>query len=1180
MRRKPTAEEICTFLEGRDPEERIVNIDYQYQDDFVKVVIRNKNDEKVYREEPFYPFVWATYEACQKLAGNNREALKASMHKYNIRCDRLSIDNIEGVPCEKMLNGYRFMFRAKVPMSYSKFLKFFKDNGNPIYSDNKNEEQGKSSNKGQYICVTPQEQYLISSGKRFFKGYDDYNDILRMTFDLETEGLDPTRHRIEWYGIRMNRKCWVGKERKHFVIEMQLQGKTKEEKDRSELQLIEKALSIIYSLRPDVITAHNGENFDWSFIIERCKQLGTTIEDVSAKYFNKKSLINYANELGITTYNACNHIYDDGFKDRCDKRGIRYYEARKKINGIRSISKNKRETTLKLGGEIEHFHQTIVPGIIITDSMHAVKRAQATDSNFKESNLKYATKYLKMVKPNRVYIPGDRISELSNDYEKHYAFNPTNGKWYEITESMPLVAGQGYEAVSGHYIVEQYLGDDLWECDKVEYALNGTDFMLAKIIPVPFSKCVTMGTAGQWKAIMLAWSYENGLAIPKPENTGKFTGGLSRLLRVGFVEGVIKLDYNSLYPSIILTWAISDDTDLCGAMLQMLEYVLTTREKHKGLKKAAGKVVDKYEKLINEGIELTPEQKAEYDQASNAFKIEDNRQMSVKKLGNSFFGSYGSNNGSVFPWKSLKCAERTTCTGRMALRLMISHFHGLGYEPIVGDTDGFNFKLPTSYRYTEDNPYIGLGKSRETKEGAKYTGYEADVAEFNDMYMCDMHYHVNAVNKMGLGIDEVVTSTINFSRKNYADYFPEKPYPEDVKMVGNTIKSKKMPEYIAKFLDRGIRLLLQNKGSEFLEEYYNYVEKIYNYQIPLKDIASKGKIKLTTEQYINDYCKTKTKAGRLKSRQAWMELAVREGLKVDMGDTLYYINTGKSQSQADVKKVSSYVTTEENGTEKNITATIERDYKKYRKENKERGVKDGMSKDEFIKANYPNARLVEEITLNAMLLPREMVESEKEFFCEEGKEYNAPKYIKQFNNRITPLLVCFSKSIRDKILIKVPSERPYFTAEEAVLTSGEPNNPSDQDTYEQLMTMEDKEIKFWATYPEFEIPYLKECGMNWDEIYADYQERMRKEKERGIDIVRKRYDEIVTNMTESDVEKLMDEGELPAGLDEIVDVDPTTGHFVSKQYPEYEIGSILDILESMGMNTNDYVEDEQLAFTE
>lgn len=1167
VRKRPTEEEIHEFLEGRDPEQRIVNLDYQNQNSYIRVKLRDENDKKYYHEEPFYPFLWATHEACMKLVGNDREAFKARMRKRGIECKKLSIDNIEGVPCEKMLNGYRFMFRAKVPMSYNEFLRFFKDCGNPVYSDKKEKEEEGKSTKGQYLVVTPQEQFLIYTGKRFFKGYDDYNDVLRMIFDLETEGLDPKRHRIEWYGIRFNRPFMYEGKRTTFLTEMQLSGKTKEEKDKSELKLIEYAFQVIRSFQPDIITAHNGENFDWKFIIERCKQLGTSIEEVSAKYFNPKSLIEYAESYGISMTDACNRTFGgDAFEYECHKRNEKPYEVRRKIGSIRSISKKKNETTLKLGGEVEHFYQTIVPGIIITDSIHAVKRTQATDSSFKESNLKYATKYLKMVKPNRVYIPGDRISELSKDYNPNYAFSHSTGKWYKIDENNPLT--EGYEVVSGHYIVKEYLSDDLWECDKVEYALNGTDFMLSKIIPVPFSKCVTMGTAGQWKAIMLAWSYENGLAIPKPENTGKFTGGLSRLLRVGFVENVIKLDYNSLYPSIILTWAISDDTDLCGAMLKMLEYVLTTRETHKKLKKEAGQIVDYYEKLEKDGAILTEEQLNEFRIASNSYKIEDNRQMSVKKLGNSYFGSYGANNGSVFPWKSIKCAERTTCTGRMALRLMISHFYGLGYEPIVGDTDGFNFKLPKTYRYTTENPYIGLGKSRETKEGVKYTGYEADVAEFNDMYMCDMHYHANAVNKMGLGIDEIVASTINFSRKNYADYFPEKPYPDDVKMVGNTIKSKKMPEYISKFLDRGIRLLLQGNGSGFLEEYYNYIEKIYNYQIPLRDIASKGKVKHNLNDYVNTYCKTMTKAGRLKSRQAWMELAVKENLSVDIGDTLYYINTGKSKSQADVKKVSSYFESVD-GVEKNITTTIDKEFKNYRKDCKERGIKDAMSKDDFIKKNHPEAKLKEEIILNSTLLSREVVESEKDFYCEEGKEYNAPKYISQFNSRITPLLVCFSKNIRKKILINVPSERPYFTAEDAALTSGEPNNPGDQDTYEQLMTMEDKEIRFWSSHPEFEIPYLKECGMNWDEIYNDYLERMRIEKERGIDVIRKKYDEIVENLSDDDVELIL-EGELPEELLEIIDIDTKTGHFVSKQYPEYEIGSILDLLEHAGVETEDY----------
>ena len=89
---------------------------------------------------------------------------------------------------------------------------------------------------------------------------------------------------------------------------------------------------------------------------------------------------------------------------------------------------------------------------------------------------------------------------------------------------------------------------------------------------------------------------------------------------------------------------------------------------------------------------------------------------------------------------------------------------------VLSNTDGFNFKLPDSkdYRYTDEHPYISPGLSRETKKDEKYTGFKADVAEFNDLFMSDKHYAPNAINKMGLGIDELVSSTINFSRKNYS----------------------------------------------------------------------------------------------------------------------------------------------------------------------------------------------------------------------------------------------------------------------------------------------------------------------------------------------------------------------------------------------------------------------------
>ena len=1199
-----TPEVVSTFLEGYDPQERIVNFDYKYSDNFITIIYRNENDDKCTSRDSFMPFLWATKRACLRLCNQDRTELSNLMKKYGIWVKALDTTNVNGEVVEDILDGYIYMFYATKPMSYSKFLEFFKVAGNPVYSTKKEEQNSnvKSSfteqpeakkDKRQYLVVPPIEQYMIASGKRMFKGYDDYDQCLRMIFDLETTGLNTEKDRIEEFGFRFNRPVKYKGEYMEFEKIYKTEGETEEEKNASELENIDTMLRIIYTFRPDVVTAHNGETFDWSIIIGACKRLGTSIEEMSKKYFNGDV-----------------------------------------------VTKNKRETILKLGGEIETFNQTIVPGTIITDSLHAVRRAQALDSNMLFSNLKYITKYSKIVKPNRVYVPGDKISEIRNDTKNMYAFNEIDGDWYlydptyvpkevkpdpnmtieyfqaQIDEDILLAEASGgtmggkyteddtaedlynkyienialenanattrkgktedkftlykknilldgYEIVTGEYIINRYLLDDLWECDKVEHRYNTSNFLICKMLPVPYQKCCTMGTAGQWKSMMLAWSYENNLAIPPFGESKSFTGGLSRLLKVGFVDNVAKFDYNSLYPSIILTWAITDVKDLMNTMLAFLEHVLTQREKYKGLTKKAGKKAEALQEELDAMDKSNVDEWRKLNDEVNHWKSEesfnDKKQLPLKILGNSFFGSYGAPN--VFPWGSIECAERTTCTGRMSLRLMIYWFNKIGYQPIVGDTDGFNFKLPDTYRYTEDNPYVSTGVSRVTEEGKKYIGFEADVAEFNDLFMRDFNYHPEATNKMGLGIDEVVAATINFSRKNYADYFPEKNPPKDVKKVGNSIKSKKMPSYIANFLEKGIRLLLQKNGQEFIEEYYSYVEKIYNYQIPLKDIASKGKIKKTIKEYIED-CKTITKAGRPKSRQAWMELALKNNLKVNMGETIYYINTGKSKSHPDVKKVTYYYGVDGLfNDKKDMRVTLEKEYKKDNIDGKLAPKDVKLSFNDWVKKHHPEISIEEEVILNCQLVPREVIESEVDMFCDDGMEYNVAKYVEQFNKRITPLLVCFHPDIRNKILVTNPDKRQYFTAEECELCSGLPNKPGDQDTYEQLMTMEDKEIRFWLKHPEWKIPFLDICEMNWDEIVADYEYRMMREKELGVNKTRELFDKVLENMTASDFESFED-GELPTALTAVIIIDPQTGNFVSKDYPDIVIGTIYDVFDA------------------
>lgn len=635
---KITDEIVNTFLNGHDPMERIISVECDYMEDMVSIIYVNERGQKMVKKDQFKPFCWAKHSACVRMFKGDIKLLARKLKEYGINVRALITAGVDGKTHERVKNGYKFLFFSTRKMSYNRFLNFFKEAGTPVYGS----KEDRSDQTREFMTASPVEQYLIQTGKRLFKGYENYDELKRFLFDLETQGLNPEVHAIDQIGMRTNK----GFER---IITITGEGR---EREINELNAIEEFVRTIAIEKPDIIAGHNSENFDWDFLIVRCKKLGSSFEKITKKYF------------------------------------------------VHPIYKKKKEAILKLGGEMEYYYPTVAWGFNILDSLHAVRRAQALDSNMKSASLKYTTKYLNLKKPNRVYVPGDKITKTWNIMDEKFAFNNENGDWYEITDENPIK--EGYQPTSGRYIVERYLLDDLYETDKVELRLNESNFLVAKILPTTFTRACTMGTAGIWKLIMLAWSYENNLAVPATSNNARFTGGLSRLLKVGFVENIVKLDFNSLYPSIDLTWNVGTDVDITGIMLHLLEFILSGREKYKELKAVAGKKVDELKEyldnnrksLSNDEIHKIKDEIAKWksEKAAN-----DKKQLPLKILANSFFGSYGS--PMVFPFGDLLSAEKTTCIGRQSLRIMISHFKKIGYEPIVGDS--FTGDTPLFIKYND-----------------------------------------------------------------------------------------------------------------------------------------------------------------------------------------------------------------------------------------------------------------------------------------------------------------------------------------------------------------------------------------------------------------------------------------------------------------------------------------------
>jgi DNA polymerase elongation subunit (family B) len=898
-------ETIKSFLEGDDPEEFIVACEFDYASDSIYKIKEIPGKGKEIRKDTFTPFCWVGDLRNMGFYQNSKGLQKEAMTKHGIVITKLDTHGDE-----RMEKGLTFMVKSL--KGYRHLIQFFREGGADPWGD---------KFRDKILILPPVEQYFISKEKRLFKGYEDYDDVTRLVYDLETTSLEPKDGRIFMIGIRTNKGF-------NKIIECI--------NEEDEVKGIVEFFNIINELKPSIIGGYNSANFDWYWLFERSRILGIDIRKVC-----------------------------------------------KSLHPQHSISQKK--NLLKLANEIEDFMQTSIWGYNVIDIIHAVRRAQAINSSIKSAGLKYISEFINAKEPDRVYINHDSIGKMYTE-KQEYWLNLKNGEYRKKGDftDLDVKFPDTYLLTNGADIVERYLQDDLEETLKVDKEFNQGSFLLAAMIPTTYERVSTMGTATLWKMLMLAWSYKNNLAIPAKQSKTDFVGGLSRLLKVGYSKDVLKLDFSSLYPSIQLVHDVFPACDVTGAMKGMLKYFRDTRIK--------------YKQLAEEYYEIDRKKSESFG----------NKQLPIKIFINSMFGALSA--PQVFAWGDMYMGEQITCTGRQYLRQMIKFFMAKGYTPLVMDTDGVNFSLPEG---AKSRTYVGRGLNWKVKSGKVYEGAEADVAEYNDLFMR---------GEMALDTDGVWPSCINLARKNYAVM----DYKGKIKLTGNSIKSKKLPGYIEKFLDKGIKMLLEGKGKEFVDYYYEYLEKIYDQQIPLAQIAQKAKVKQTLEDY-KVRCTQTTKAGSLMSRQAHMELAIEHKMNLNLGDVIMYVNNGEKASHGDVQKVPA---------------------KKY---------SDLQKKKHFEKTGEALEDVPSYVKLNCYILDTDELEKNPDM----TGDYNVARAITTFNKRIDPLLVCFKDEIRGGLLVNNPEDMGIFTASQCELINGYPMGPGDQDELDEVMTMSDGEVKYW-----------------------------------------------------------------------------------------------------------------------
>jgi DNA polymerase elongation subunit (family B) len=211
--------------------------------------------------------------------------------------------------------------------------------------------------------------------------------------------------------------------------------------------------------------------------------------------------------------------------------------------------------------------------------------------------------------------------------------------------------------------VREYARQDVVETARLAEHVMQTDFYLTQMVPETYQNAAVSGTGEKIDSLLVREYLRQEMALPHPQSSRRFPGGYVEVRRVGVVAPVVKVDVESLYPSIMLTEGIAPATDVLGIFLPMLRELTKRRLEAKVRARALTGAAS----VQWEGI-----------------------QSSLKVLINSFYGYLGSG----FLFNDFEAAERVTRRGQELVRAIAERIEDTGGEVVEVDTDGVYFRPP------------------------------------------------------------------------------------------------------------------------------------------------------------------------------------------------------------------------------------------------------------------------------------------------------------------------------------------------------------------------------------------------------------------------------------------------------------------------------------------------------
>jgi DNA polymerase, archaea type len=362
---------------------------------------------------------------------------------------------------------------------------------------------------------------------------------------------------------------------------------------RGEAALLQRFLALLKEEDPDVLATYNGDEFDWPYLLERCR----------------------AHRLRVD-------VGRDGSEPQVRQAGL---------------------------------HRVV--SLVGRANVDLLRVAQRDLGDVKVKTLKNVADFLGVTGlQDRVVVAKERIALL----------------WADPAQRPTLLQYARDDAVSTLALAQKLL------------PLQGE---LARMTRMPLDEETKMGRGRQVDWYLLAEAHERGFLAP---NKGfvrdeVYEGGIVLDPPRGLHEGIVALDFSSMYPSIMVSYNVSPEThvpDEVAAAFQPDELSRAPEVGHRFVKEPMGFFPSILQDLVQrrrqwkKALKQSPPGSAEHTLA-------DVKQQTLKILTNAFYGYTG---WAGARWYKRECAEATTAWGRHLVMQVVEMAKAKDLEVLYGDS--------------------------------------------------------------------------------------------------------------------------------------------------------------------------------------------------------------------------------------------------------------------------------------------------------------------------------------------------------------------------------------------------------------------------------------------------------------------------------------------------------------